>query len=332
LREKVIAMSSTLILNRPDVERLLDGDALFEHIKQGFAALATAGPEYRGRRHPVALPASTDGSAGMVLAPGLIPGIPACTVKVNSKFPEHPPAIKGVVVLHSLEDGRIMAILDSGSVTLARTAVAGAVGADALARGDAETVAIVGCGVQGRAQLEWMTRIRSIRQAYLYDVKADVSRALADEAGSRLGIDVEVCTSPKEAAQRADIIVTATWASQPFLFAGDVRPGTHITTLGPDGPDEAELAADLLLDARFFADSTDLQVEMGAIGGVGLGPDAITAEIGEVLAGLKPGRQEGNEITVFGMVGLPFEDLATAWSLYNKAIANGIGTSLVMSY
>lgn len=116
-----------------------------------------------------------------------------------------------------------------------------------------------------------------------------------------------------------------------FLFAGDVRPGTHITTLGPDGPDEAELAADLLLSARFFADSADLQVEMGAIGGVDLGRDAITAEIGEVLGSLKPGRQERNEITVFGMVGLPFEDLATAWLIYNRAIANGIGTSLVMS-
>ena len=184
-------MSSTLILTRPDVERLLDRDALFAQIKRGFTALATVGPEYRGRRHPVRLPAPTGGSAGMVLAPGLIPGIPAYTVKVNSKFPGHPPAIKGVVVLHSLEDGRIMAILDSAPITLAPTAVAGAVGADELARRDAETVAIIGCGVQGRAQLEWMTRIRPIKQAYLYDMKVGVARALADEAGSRLGIDVE---------------------------------------------------------------------------------------------------------------------------------------------
>jgi ornithine cyclodeaminase len=324
-------MSSTLILTRPDVERLLDRDALFKQIKRGFTVLATAGPEYRGRRHPVRLPAPTGGSAGMVLAPGLIPGIPAYTVKVNSKFPGHPPAIKGVVVLHSLEDGRIMAILDSAPITLARTAVAGAVGADELARRDAETVAIIGCGVQGRAQLEWMTRIRPIKQAYLYDMKMGVARALADEAGSRLGIDVEVCTSPKESAERADIIVTATWASQPFLFAGDVRPSTHITTLGPDGPDEAELAADLLLDARFFADSAELQVEMGAIGGVGLGPDAITGEIGEVLAGLKPGRLDDNDVTVFGMVGLPFEDLATAWLIYNRAIDSSVGTSVALS-
>lgn len=324
-------MSSTLILTRSDIERLLDQDALFEEVKKGFVSIAMAGREYRGRRHPVALPSAVGGSAGMVLAPGLVPGIPAYTVKVNSKFPGHLPAIKGIVVLHSLEDGRILAILDSGPVTLARTAVAGAVGADVLARKDANSVAIVGCGVQGRAQLEWMTRIRAIKQAYLHDSRADVAQKLANEAQTRLGIDAKVCATPKEAASRADIVVTATWASKPFLFDGDVRPGSHITTLGPDGPDEAELSADLLLASRFFADDANLQVEMGAIGGVGLDRDAIAAEIGEVLAGLKPGRWSEDEITVYGMVGLPFEDLATAWLVYNAAIAGNVGKSIPLS-
>lgn len=324
-------MSSMLVLSRSDIEKLINRDALFDQVKQGFAAIATAGPEFRGRRHPVALPPTANGSAGMVLAPGLIPGIPAYTVKVNSKFPRHPPAIKGIVVLHSLEDGRIMAILDSSPVTLARTAVAGAVGADALARRDSETVAIIGCGVQGRGQLEWMTKIRPIKLAYLYDTVADAAEKLANEARDRLGIATKICATPIEAAGRSDIVITATWAPDPFLFAGDVRPGTHITTLGPDGPDEAELAAELLLASRFFADDADLQVEMGAIGGVGLGRDAISAEIGEVLAGVKPGRQNDEEITVYGMVGLPFEDLAMAWLVYNEAIARNTGTSTALS-
>lgn len=107
--------------------------------------------------------------------------------------------------------------------------------------------------------------------------------------------------------------------------------GTPLATLGPDGPNEAELAADLLLASRFFANDADLQVEMGAIGGVGLGHDAISAEIGEVLAGLKSGRQNDEEITVYGMVGLPFEDLAAAWLIYNEAIARDPGTSIKLS-
>ena len=331
LCEMVAGMSSARILTRLDIEKLLDPAALFEKIKHGFADIALAGPEYRGRRHPVELPYSAGGSAGMVLAPGLLPGIPAYTVKVNSKFPEQAPAIKGVIVLHSLEDGRVLALLDSGPVTIARTAAAGAVGTDVLARSDAETAAIIGCGVQGRAQLEWTSRIRSIRHAYLFDPDRDAARSLAEDARSNLGIGVHVCETPQEASCRGDIIVTATWASRPFLCSSDVRPGSHVTTLGPDGPNEAELAADLISASSFFADDARLQMEMGAIGGVGLGPEAIAAEIGEVLAGLKPGRRDQNEVTVYGMVGLPFEDLATSWLIYREAVDNNVGTRVSLS-
>ena len=101
--------------------------------------------------------------------------------------------------------------------------------------------------------------------------------------------------------------------------------------LAPDGPDEAELSADLLLASRFFADDAGLQVEMGAISGARLSRDAIAAEIGEVLADLKPSRGSEDEITVYGMVGLPFEDLATAWLVYNAAIAGNVGTNIPLS-
>ena len=90
------------------------------------------------------------------------------------------------------------------------------------------------------------------------------------------------------------------------------------------------MSADLLRASRFFADDTDLQVEMGAIGGVGLGADAVAGEIGEVLAGLKPGRQRDSDITVYGMVGLPFQDLAAAWQLYQAACESGAGSSVKM--
>ncbi len=100
-----------------DIEAFLEPDLLFAQIKQGFAALAESGPDYEGYRFPVALPAMHAEGAGMVLAPGLLPGIPAYTIKVNSKFPGHPPAIKGAVLLFSLEDGQLLAVLDSSSLT-----------------------------------------------------------------------------------------------------------------------------------------------------------------------------------------------------------------------
>jgi ornithine cyclodeaminase len=321
-------MSFTLLLTQTDVKMLLDDDELLKELKSGFAALAKAGPAFRGSRFPVSLTAPDADAAGMVLAPGLIPEIPAYTVKVNAKFPSRPPAIKGVVILHSLEDGSILALLDSGYLTARRTAAAGAVGADMLARPDSETVAIIGCGVQGYAQLEWMLKIRSIKQAFVHDIVTAQAKDFAQKARSEFNVPVEICKNAKQAAGMGDIVITATWAREPFLFCGDVRPGTHITTLGPDGPGECEIAADLLEASSFFADDAALQVEMGAIGGAGLGAGAISATIGEVVAGLKPGRKSPEDITVYGMVGLPFEDLAASWLVYNKALQRRSGTKV----
>jgi len=319
-------MPSTLLLTQTDIETLLDDDELLQQLKGGFAALAKAGPEYRGRRFPVSIKAADTNAAGMVLAPGQIPGIPAYTVKVNAKFPSQPPAIKGLVIMHSLQDGSILALLDSGYLTAKRTATAGAVGADTLARPDSETVSIIGCGVQGYAQLEWMFKIRSIKNVFIYDTVPAQAEAFIQKARSELGVPVEICESAKQAAGQGDIVITATWAREPFLFCGDVRPGTHITTLGPDGPGECEIAAELLEASLFFADDAALQIEMGAIGGAGLGAEAISATIGEVLAGKKTGRQSSDDITIYGMVGLPFEDLAAGWLVYNKALKSGAGT------
>ena len=318
----------TLILKRSDVSSLLDRDALFGAIREGFIAHSATAPSERGTRHAVRLPGPPGEAAGMVLSPGLIPSIPAYTVKVNSKFPMHPPAIKGAVLLHSLEDGRLLAILDSSYLTEVRTAAAGAVGTDALARADSETAAIIGCGVQGRAQLEWLTRIRPVRRALLHDIVPASAEALQQEALEALGIEAEVADDPKTAARRADIVVTATWAREPVLDRGDVRPGTHITTLGPDGPDECEISAALIGGARFLADDSGLQVEMGAIGGASLNSDAIAAEIGDVLAERATGRRSPEDITIYGMVGLPFQDLAVAWHVYKAALDAGTGTKI----
>ena len=321
-------MPSTLLLTQTEIETLLDDDELLQQLKSGFAALAKAGPEFRGRRFPVSLNASDTDAAGMVLAPGLIPGIPAYTVKVNAKFPAQPPAIKGLVILHSLQDGAILALLDSGYLTARRTAAAGAAGADTLARSDSETVSIIGCGVQGYAQLRWMLKIRPIKNIFVYDTVPAQAQVFVEQARSEFGVPVEICKTAKQAAAQGDIVVTATWAREPFLFCGDVRPGTHITTLGPDGPGECEIAADLLEDSLFFADDAALQIEMGAIGGAGLGAEAISGSIGEVLAGKKTGRQSPDDITIYGMVGLPFEDLAAGWLVYNKALKSGAGTQV----
>jgi ornithine cyclodeaminase len=100
-----------------------------------------------------------------------------------------------------------------------------------------------------------------------------------------------------------------------------IAPGTHITAVGADEPGKAELSWELLSHAKFVCDDPELAVEMGALAGVGLGREAIHSSLGEILSGSRPGRSDDKEITVFGSVGLPCQDLAAAWMAYENAKA-----------
>jgi ornithine cyclodeaminase len=141
-------------------------------------------------------------------------------------------------------------------------------------------------------------------------------------------LTVAVTASLEEALDGVDAIVTATWAREPFLFKRHLRPGTHITTLGPDEPGKCEIAADALKSAIVVVDDRRLAVEMGAVGGAGLGHEVIHAELGEVLAGKRSGRTDAAQITVFASVGLAFQDLAAGWLAYTLARQHDIGRSV----
>jgi len=321
----MICMGETLILSRSQVEALVAPLDLLPALRDGFRAYSQE-REIDARRFPVPLSGRAPaGASAMLLAPGLVPGIPAYTVKVHAKFPGQDPAIQGVIVLHDLATGHPLAIMDSTYITAVRTGVAGALGADVLARANADDAAIIGAGAQGTLQLESLMLVRSLRRLRVYDTVPSKAELFARVQGERLGVKLEAVTSLKAAVEDADLVVTATWANRPFLFPGMVAAGTHITTLGPDQPGKAEVSAELIRQSLFVCDDRRLAMEMGAIGGVGLGPDAIHAELGEVIAGTKSGRASADQITVFGSVGLAFQDLVAAWLAYRRATEQQIG-------
>lgn len=305
----------TLLLNRSAVSRNLQALTLLEDMREAFRtdALARTVAPQRSR-----VPLHSEGTA-LVLFPGSLPGIPAYTVKVHAKFPGQTPAIQGVVQLHDLATGSLLAMMDSGHLTAVRTGVTGALAADVLARPEASRVALIGAGRQAVLQLKSLRLVRSLSHARVYDTEPARALAFATRMYKELSLPVRMADSVEEAVEDADIVVTATWSRQPFLHAGMVRPGTHITTLGADEPGKAELSAELLKQSLFIVDHRGLAVSSGAAGGAGLGEDAIHAELGEVLAGMKPGRTSPEQVTVFGSVGLPFQDLAAAWHVYQAA-------------
>ena len=313
---------STLILTRADVVRLLLPLPLplLEVIRAGFSAASGAAiaPQRARSRLP------QNGTSATVLFPGLLPDIPAYSVKLHAKFPGENPAIRGLIQLFDRYTGELLAVLESGHLTALRTAAAGAVAADVLARKDSSHVALIGAGVQNAWQLELLTYVRHLRTVTVYDTAplktGPFVRRLAEKTDAKL-VPADSLT---EAVADADIVVTATWARDPFLYPEFLRAGAHVTTLGADEAGKAEVSAELVSASRFFCDDKKLAVSSGTIGSIGLDDGAITGELGEVLSGRVPGRL-GNELTVYGGVGLAWMDLAAAWTVYQRALEAGAG-------
>ena len=314
----------TIVLTASDVRRLLDRPALLASLRGAFAAYSTR-RTIPAQRAGSPLPGE-GGRTVMVVYPGLIDGIPAFTVKVNTKIPGAARSVIGSIHLADLETGDVLAIMDSVVITAERTALAGGLAADVLARPEVSRVAVVGAGVQGEAQVRALQLVRRVERVDVVDTIPERAEAYAARVGRALGIEVVARDRVTDAVHEADVIITATWSKRPFLTRAMVRDGAHITAVGADEPAKGEVDAELIRSSLFVCDDRDLAAGMGAVAGAGLGPDAIHAELGEIIAGVKPGRTSAEQITIFGTVGLAFQDLAAAWQVYGAARATGAGT------
>jgi ornithine cyclodeaminase/alanine dehydrogenase-like protein (mu-crystallin family) len=308
---------SALLLSASDVRSLLDRRELLEPLRHAMSAYSQQSSVPARRAHSP-IPARSAHSV-MIVFPGVVPGIPAYTVKINAKLPDSTPSVRGLISLHDIETGKLLAVMDSIAITAIRTALVGALAAQALARAEIEMVAVIGAGTQGREQLRALRLVRTFSAVRVYDLRRERAESLVAELRDELGVSMTVAQSVQRAVADADVVIAATWAKSPFLTSDMVAPGTHITAVGADEPGKAELDKELLSRSKFVCDDPDLAVEMGALAGVGLGRDAIYASLGEILSGTRPGRENDRELTVFGSVGLPCQDLPAAWMAYEKA-------------
>jgi ornithine cyclodeaminase/alanine dehydrogenase-like protein (mu-crystallin family) len=313
----------TLLLSRKHVERLLDSSALATQLRAGFIAYSNSTAE---RALRIRAPIPEQPGTATVLFPGTLPGLSVYSVKVHAKFIDQDPAVRGVICLHDRKSGNLLAIMDSTYITAVRTGIAGALAADAVARRDASTVAVIGAGVQGSFQLRALARIRRLRHVVVYDNAAGRAAVFATRMGAELSLPIEPLDDLMRAVAAADIVLAATWSTAPFILPGMLREGAHITTLGADEPGKAEVSTEVIRSSLFVCDDRQLAVEMGALGGVGLGKEVIGAELGQVLAGSHPGRTSYEQRTIFGGVGLAFQDAIAAQHVYEHALAEGAST------
>lgn len=315
---------ATLLVTRSEVQQLLDSAALVEPLRAGFVDYSRRN-EGRARRVRSSLPGP---GTATVLFPGTAPGVPAYTVKVHAKFPAETPAIRGVLCLHDIDSGELLAVMDSTHLTAVRTGLAGALAAHVLGRQDADVVAVIGAGIQGTHQLRALATLRPLRRVLVYDILAARAESFARSVTDELGLPATVTTSVAVAVGDADISLVATWSRTPFILPGMLPAGAHVTTLGVDEPGKAEVDPELIGTSLFVCDDRELAVDLGALQGVAADAARRAVELGNVLSGAHPGRTSNREITIYGGVGLAFQDTIAAWHIYRAARDRGMGREI----
>ena len=243
--------------------------------------------------------------------------------KVNANFPANPatrglPTIQGVIAVFDARDGRVRAIVDSPSVTQLRTAAASALAIKHLARAGARTAAIIGCGVQGNANARALGAVMEVGEVRLYDAAPARAEALARELGGS-GMSCRVVRSLDEAAQEADVVVTCTPATQPFLSRRHVTPGALVVALGADNEVKLEITPELLAAARLVTDATAQCLKIGELKQAPQLAASVCGEFTDVVAGRVPRVQPG-EVLVFDSTGLAIQDLAMCAALVQAGV------------
>ena len=260
-------------------------------------------------------------------------------VKINGNFPSNKarhglPTIQGAVYLADASNGRAMALLDSAEITLQRTGAATAVAARYLARKDAATATICGCGEQGRIQLTALLHVCNLRNAFAWDGDAEAARAFARRMTAETGIAVQAVDDLGAATRASDTIVTCTTAREPFLGQEHVRPGTFVAAIGADNPAKSELKPELMANATVVVDVLEQASFMGdlhhAIAAGAMTAADVHAELGALVTGDKPGRREPEEITIFDSTGTGIQDVAAASRAYELARDRGVGLACAL--
>jgi alanine dehydrogenase len=235
--------------------------------------------------------------------------------------------------LFDAESGEPLALLDGASMNPFKTGAAGAVGVDALARPDAKTLALIGTGAQARGQLRCVDAVRDLEQVWVYSPTAGHREDFAAEMNRHLDATVAAVASSGAAVEGADIVVTATTADEP-VFDGDLlEPGTHVTAMGQYSPDKRELDVTTIERSTYVPDlreraTLDAGSFLAALEAGAVDEDHVHAELGEIVAGVEPGRTDEEEITVFDSGGTGIETVAGAHLLYRKARREGLGTPI----
>jgi ornithine cyclodeaminase/alanine dehydrogenase-like protein (mu-crystallin family) len=329
------------ILNQRKPIRIIKAGEIKQHypmskaidaMSLAFSSLS-AGESYVPTRFVSKLPTN---ELLMLFKPAYVDKDKRVTIKLLTQretgFIQGIPTIQGIVLVIDSTTGEILAIMDGEYLTALRTGAASGLATRCFARKDALTLALFGCGSQGRTQLEAVVCERNIKKILVFDSNKVLASQFINEMEKRFNLEM-VYTSDTKQLKEADIICTATNSQKPLFWRENVKDGVHINAIGSFQPHMQELDPLLIRDARVFLDykepclkeSGDLikPISEGIIS-----ENHIAGEIGDFLLDRIRGRELDDQITLFKSVGVAIQDYAVATDIYNCALGQGFGLDI----
>lgn len=322
-----------LLLSEKQVQSLIQIDELISGLEQAHIQYST-GKAVMPVRLVVPLP-QIDGR--ITNMPGYLNEDKALGMKVVTYFHNNPqqnlPAILATIMLFSATTGKMIAAMDGGYITAIRTACASAMATKALANPVIPILGILGAGVQARAHIAALARVRKVEQIKIHSPSGTSAAKIKQEMEKETGVPIEVTPGAEQLVRQSDLLVTVTTAREPIVKVDWLKSGVHINAVGSHRPDLREIDGATLARAKVVVDSREaIMAECGDIL-LALKEHLITdtnihGEIGEVLAGAKTGRSSASEITLYKSVGIAIQDVATAQLVYRKALERNVGTNV----
>lgn len=320
-----------IVLSQADIGALLPMEEVIAVVARAMETVSRGGATL-----PLRSIMEVGGDNRMGMMPGSMTN-PACYgIKLVSLFPGNPAtgrsSHQGALVLFEPEHGEAVAMMNAGLLTALRTAAASAVATRALARDDAHVLAIVGTGEQAEHHIEAMLAVRPIKTVRVAGRRAEAAEALAARARAQhADVTFHAGTDINAAVSGADIVCTVTAAETPIVLGEWIGTGTHLNVVGASVPSKREIDEELVARAALFVDyrpSTFAQAGeiIAALDSGRITRAHVRAEIGEVLAGERPGRSTADEITLYRSLGIAAQDLACAVHCLERARERGLGT------
>lgn len=306
-----------LLLAKRDVEAVLDPDELRAAVAAALADLSA------GRASmPARIAALVPEREGLLAAmPAYLPGSGALTTKLVSLFPHNTdrPTHQAVIVVFDAATGTPTALLDGEAITAARTAAASAVATALLAGRDAKTLAVIGSGVQARAHLRAVARVRPFTRVIVAARDRQKAQALAREAGAAASVVIAGATV-EDAVREADVVCLCTHSPEPVVRRAWLRSGAHVNSVGYNTAGR-EVDEDTVADALVVVESRAATLAPPPAGANDIAwpirdgritAEHVRAELGELVAGTRPGRTDAAQLTLYKSVGVAVEDAAAA--------------------